>query len=248
MIDGYKQMMNFERFRRIVWMLTIGSVALVLMCWWNPVNATLYRLGLLAGIIGVWVGVMLLLWKSKSGRLVWTAASLLLLMPFVLPGRVIDQEELRATYLKRIQALEGTPYLWGGESSRGIDCSGLPRKALRDSLLVIGLRTGNGDACRKFLKQWWFDTSAKALGDGYREFTQNLNQSGEIQTMPYDELKPGDIAVTKSGVHTLVYVGEGLWIQADPGIGAVATLDGRTDRNTWFTQPVTMHRWSVLAQ
>jgi len=39
---------------------------------------------------------------------------------------------------------------------------------------------------------------------------------------------------------------EGKWIQADPGIGHVATLDGRTADNLWFQSPVTIHRWSFL--
>ncbi len=37
-------------------------------------------------------------------------------------------------------------------------------------------------------------------------------------------------------------------IYADPGIGAVATLDGRTDTNRWFASPVTTHRWSLLTR
>ncbi len=46
---------------------------------------------------------------------------------------------------------------------------------------------------------------------------------------------------TTNGVHVLAYLGNGKWIQADPGIGAVATLVGRTDDNGWFRAPVTVH-------
>lgn len=66
--------------------------------------------------------------------------------------------------------------------------------------------------------------------------------------MGYEDLVPGDLAVTTSGVHILAYAGEGKWIQADPGIGAVATLDGRTADNVWFRTPVTTHRWQLLTQ
>lgn len=157
-------------------------------------------------------------------------------------------EYLSYDEMKRLQALEGTVYIWGGESSQGIDCSGLPRKSYRDALFVYGVKHGNGAACRMFLEQWWYDTSALALGQGYRGFTVSLRQGGKIKEMSYDELKPGDLAVTDSGVHTLVYLGDGQWIQADPGIGHVATLDGREDPNAWFKQPVSMHRWRELAE
>ena len=66
--------------------------------------------------------------------------------------------------------------------------------------------------------------------------------------MSYDELKTGDLAITANGVHVVVYVGNGKWIQADPGIGLVATLDGRTDENSWFDSAVNIFRWKVLAE
>jgi|GEM_PF-5860345 hypothetical protein len=53
-----------------------------------------------------------------------------------------------------------------------------------------------GCMVRMFFEQWWFDTSALALGQEYRGFT----------------------------------------------------LDGRKDYNAWFLQPVSMYRWSVLAE
>lgn len=218
------------------------------MCWWNPVNATLYRLGLIGGFLGFGLGVLAGCWRWKWVRVVLLAVVVLAGLPFVLPGRAVDPHVLRADYLQRVRDLEGTTYYWGGESARGIDCSGLPRKALRDALLAYGLRHANGSACRMFLEQWWFDTSAEALGQGYRGFTQSLDQSGTIREMSYTQLEPGDLAVTESGVHTLVYLGDGIWIQADPGIGAVAALHGRNDRNGWFEQAVSLHRWSVLSE
>lgn len=236
------------RYRRLLFLFTLGALVAVLIYGWTPVNATLYRLGFIGGLLGFWLGSLCLSWPWKPVRYSLLMVALLILLPFVLPGREIDQAELRADYVQRMHHFEGTVYYWGGESTRGIDCSGLPRKALRDALLVYGLKHGNGRACRMFLEQWWFDTSAEALGQGYRGFTVSLNQTGVIKAMSYQSLEPGDVAVTVSGVHTLVYLGGELWIQAAPGIGSVVTLHGRNDSNGWFEQPVTMHRWSVLVK
>ena len=85
-------------------------------------------------------------------------------------------------------------------------------------------------------------------GGGDRGGGVSLGLTGMIRTMDYGPLLPGDLAVTVNGVHVLAYAGEGKWIQADPGIGAVATLEGRTADNAWFDMPVTVHRWRVLQE
>jgi hypothetical protein len=56
------------------------------------------------------------------------------------------------------------------------------------------------------------------------------------------------LAVTVSGVHILVYAGDERRIQADPKIGSVATLNGRSSDNDWFDTPVTTHRWQLFAE
>lgn len=150
-------------------------------------------------------------------------------------------------YLDRLVNFESTDYYWGGENARGIDCSGLPRRSLRDALFRYGFSSLNSRALRQGVKQWWYDASAKALSEGYRDYTIPLGLRGKIREISYDQLLPGDLAVTADGVHVLVYLGGNQWIQADPGIGKVATLDGRVDENSWFGVPVTMHRWKVLS-
>ena len=232
---------------RMMLVLLVGGLAGLIVIGLNPVNATMYRLGLIASMSGVWFGALVLFWRYKGCRIFFLSLPVLLALPFVLPARTMDQSELRGSYVKHMQDFEGTTYHWGGESARGIDCSGLPRRAYRDALLQYGFTHADGGAFRMWLEQWWFDTSAEALGQGYRGFTISLSHGGLIKKMSYDGLMPGDLAVTDSGVHTLVYIGNGQWIQADPGIGSVATLDGRKDDNPWFSQPVSMHRWAVLA-
>jgi len=234
--------------RRIIWLVIFGACGGVVMTLLNPVNATLYRIGFLVSVMTIWLGLFVVLWSRKGIRALLLILLAVVTIPFFLPNQQMDTGELRTEYLARLKSKKGTTYHWGGESARGIDCSGLPRRSFRDALLIQGLTHANGKAFRKYAEQWWYDTSAESLGLGYRGFTIDLYKSGKISTMSYDGLEPGDLAVTVSGVHVLVYLGGDLWIQADPGIGSVATLDGRKDKNPWFNQPITMHRWQDLAK
>lgn len=234
-----------DMWKRLVMILTLGTFVGIFLVPFNPVNSKILKLAFLGCMVGAWAGFMILAWKHKALRGVALMVPFLALVPFVLPSRDIDPEELRLDYVRRMNDFEGTKYFWGGESSRGIDCSGLPRRAWRDALMAYGIKHGNGRAFRAWVEQWWFDASAKALGEGYRNYTSPLGTSGTIEKMDYGSLVPGDLAVTADGVHILAYAGDGLWIQADPGIGAVAILNGRTDDNSWFSTPVTTHRWQV---
>ncbi len=118
--------------------------------------------------------------------------------------------------------------------------------AIADALLAYGIRHFNSGALRMFARHWWSDASAKALAQGHRNYTMPLEPHGTIQHMDDSGLLPGDLAVTSSGVHILAYLGDGQWIQADPGIGAVAILHGHSDSNRWFEVPVSTYRWPVL--
>lgn len=234
--------------RRLLLICTVGALAGIFVIPLNPVNSKILKLAFLGCLVGSWLGITMLTWNRKPLRVVALILPWLAAFPFLLPSGKIDEAELRESYVRRMAEFEGTKYFWGGESRRGIDCSGLPRRAFRDALLVYGVQHLNGRAFRTYLEQWWFDTSAKALGAGYRNFTVPIGTTGTIREMDYTGLVPGDLAVTTSGVHILAYAGNGKWIQADPSIGAVATLDGRTAANGWFRVPVTTHRWQLLAQ
>ena len=234
--------------RKLILICTLGSLAGICVIPLNPVNSKILKLAFLGCVVGAWAGLSILAWKRKPARAAALILPLLAVIPLILPGSDINTEELRQDYVRRISGFEGTKYHWGGESARGIDCSGLPRRALRDAMLSYGFRHFNGRAFRGYVEQWWFDASAKALGEGYRNYTIPIGTTGTIQDMDHDRLVSGDLAVTTSGIHILAYAGDGHWIQADPGIGAVKTLDGRTADNEWFRTPVTTHRWQVLTQ
>jgi len=232
--------------RRLILICTLGALAGIFVIPLNPVNSKILNLAFLGCVVGAWIGFTILAWKRKPLRVVTLILPVLAAIPFILPGGEVDGDELRQDYVRRMSEFEGTKYYWGGESSRGIDCSGLPRRTLRDALLAYGVKHFNGRAFRGFVEQWWFDASARALGEGYRDYTRQIGTAGIIRDMNYESLVPGDLAVTASGVHVLAYAGDGRWIQADPGVGSVATLDGRTDDNSWFRTPVTTHRWKLL--
>ena len=229
--------------RQFLLLITLGSIAAVVLIAWSPVNNTQFKLITLAFLGVAWVGMLFLFWKKRGLVLLFPVV---VTVPFFLPGRAIETAVLRRDYVERLGGFEGSTYSWGGESSVGIDCSGLMRRAYRDALLSYGIRRVNGVALRAWAEQWWFDASARALRDGYRGYTVPTKIEGKIREMDYGNLLLGDLAVTHGGAHILAYVGDDKWIQADPGISAVATLDGRTDKNVWFGIQVTIHRWCLL--
>ena len=233
--------------KRLALICTFGAIIGIFVTPLNPVNNLFFRLTILGCVMAAWIGLTILLWPQRGIRIGILLLPLIATIPFILPKEPIDTHELRRDYVRRMAGFEGTQYYWGGESRRGIDCSGLPRKAMRDALLRYGIRHFNGHAIRSFVEQWWFDASARALGDGYRDYTIPLGIKGTIREMDLKNLMEGDLAVTNDGLHILAYMGHGSWIQADPGIGAVISMNGVTDENIWFRTPVTTHRWQLLA-
>jgi hypothetical protein len=233
-------------FCRLLLILTVGSLVALIMLNLDPVSTKPLRLAILSAMLGIWLGPLLLLWKRKAVRLALLPIPLLVIIPFLLPAKPIDKEALRNDFIRRMVSYQGTKYHWGGESGRGIDCSGLPRKALRDALFANGMTHMDGGSLRLFLKQWWNDASAKALAEGYMDFTIPTGESGTIAKLDYGKLQPGDLVVTEDRRHILAYLGGEDWIQADPGARKVIIENGRTSQNGWFGVPVTTHRWSVL--
>lgn len=233
--------------KRMVFMgLLLLSPTMAGGLWFVVPSSGITRLAVLAAVGCAWLGMTLICWKNKVARTILLALPVLAGFGFLLPAKEVNRESLRDDYVKRMVAFEGTKYFWGGEGWRGIDCSGLPRRALRDALLAEGVRNLNGGALRSFAEQWWFDASALALMEGYRSYAKPLGVAGTIRTMDYGNLLPGDLAITATGNHVMIYLGGERWIQADPGEEKVLTEDARKSGSSWFDAKVAMFRWSVL--
>lgn len=222
-----------------------AAVAAVLI--WRPLHDGIMRYGLVVALLVGWIGLLVFAWSSKKGRIAAMALPLILALPFVLPARNLDQGKLRQDYLDGMRSYGGTTYLWGGESGRGIDCSGLPRRALRNALRNQAL-TGNGTAARLWMEHWWFDTSAKAMKEHYRDFTRSTGVSGRMTKLDLPKIEAGDLAVTDNGRHVMIYLGDQAWIQADPGAGKVIVATPGRDDNPWFDSQVSLHRWAELSE
>jgi cell wall-associated NlpC family hydrolase len=153
---------------------------------------------------------------------------------------------LRGRYVTALRRYEGTRYVWGGENRFGIDCSGLVRRGLIDANLHEGIATLNPGRIRAAARLWWYDCSARALRDGYRDWTRLLFTAPAINDIVPDRLSPGDIAVTANGVHVLVYLGENQWMQADPKPGKVVRQAVPVAEGGWFEVPVHVMRWQQI--
>lgn len=225
----------------------IGAIAATVVLTLHPVNGGIVRVAWLFSVVSVLVFPLVLWPRSRRVRtavVVCIATPLLLL---ALPGRRSSRASLRMSSVAVLRSFEGTRYVWGGEGRLGIDCSGLVRQALIRSSLKQGLSSFDGELLRLAASTWWFDSSARALRDGYRAQTIVILRATAANEIPPDRLLPGDFAVTSDGRHVLAYLGSGQWIEADPDLGRVVTAETPTT-NSWFTVPVHVMRWTALAE
>ena len=232
-----------RHFHRLL--IIAGITGLLALAVW-PYHDGKLRYGLPLALVMAWSAGLGFVWRRKFWRTILLILPVLAAVPFCLPEKPLDPEKLRGRYVAAMERMEGTCYLWGGESRRGIDCSGLPRRALRDALWETGMENGNGAAFREWARQWWFDTSAKAMAENHRGFTRPLGVSGKLRDLDFSNLSPGDLAVTADGRHVMVFLRGGNWIQADPRPFKVTIGDPAVEPNPWFDSLVRMHRWTIL--
>ena len=224
-----------------LWLLL---VALMLF----PIRTGATRLGLLLLVGGIWLGALRLAWPHKPLRFFGLALTVMAGAFFFLPGRAPDPEALRQADIQSLRGYEGTKYVWGGETHRGIDCSGLVRCGLIGADLRLGLRTLNPRLLRTGLSLWWHDGSASDFGQGYGGRMRPLFSARNLNRLDDTRLRPGDIAVTEGGEHTLAYIGDHAWIEADPSalVGNRVVSVTVPTHNAWFDLPMRLLRWRQL--
>jgi hypothetical protein len=235
---------DYWTFRRISTTLWLVGTAVLLAILYQPVSRGFFRLYIAIAIPVLWLGAGILAWRVRwLAYTIWATALFFGLM-LLLPGRNPDPDRLRTEYLKQLRDYEGIQYVWGGETRRGIDCSGLVRRALIDSYVHLGVTQTNPRALRTAIHLWWRDASAQALLDGYLNLTAPLADAASINEI-HTPLQPGDLAVTTNGIHVLAYLEDQQWIEADPDPMSVLIVQTPSD-NVWFNTPVTLVRWKSL--
>jgi hypothetical protein len=231
--------------RRIGIGLGLAVLVAAIVLAFSVVSTRLTRLALASAIAALVAGVLVLSWKRRWVFSLMTGLILAGLAFVLLPGRTAS-ENLRTQYIRALASYSGSPYVWGGESRRGIDCSGLPRRSLQDALVREGLLTLNPAMIRLALDLWWNDTTAQSIGDGYEGRTRMVTQCRTLNTLDHSLLQPGDMAVTTSGGHMLAYLGNNRWIEADPLDLRVLEFAIPEPKNAWFSSPMKIVRWRVF--
>lgn len=87
--------------------------------------------------------------------------------------------------MKSLKKYEGTKYLWGGETSLGIDCSGLVRRGLIDTYIRLGFLKFSPQYIRKGMYLWFNDLSAEAMGNEHNNLTFRILSDQTLNNTDY---------------------------------------------------------------
>lgn len=226
-------------------LLLIAAIIILIM---HPINRFSIKITTLGLFILLFISILALFWKKKIIRftVIGIVAASGIFLSVTGPG--VSKEIIRKEYISSLKKYEGVKYLWGGENSYGIDCSGLVRKGLIDTFFKLGFKEFSPQYIRQALYIWFYDSSAEALRDGYREYTVPIMKDITLNSLEHSKIVEGDIMVTENCVHTMVYIGNNFWIQADPGKGKVIIEMAPSKDNVWYDSKSRIVRWKALAE
>jgi hypothetical protein len=227
--------------------IELGLIPVFFILWYFPfIN---FPIRVATAIVGfaLLCSALFLGWKRTWARrfLLFVYVFLVVFIEFPLPHPV-DHESLRTAYCDALKSYTGRPYVWGGESYFGIDCSGLIRKSMEDALAWQGFTTFNPSWVRESFSLYWHDTTARVIGEGYGGRTRLIAQCNTLNTFDDSILQPGDMAVTTSGIHIMAYLGNHTWIAADPDPNKVVLFTVPEEKSSYFSTPMRLVRWKLL--
>lgn len=77
----------------------------------------------------------------------------------------------------------------------------------------------------------------------YEGYTRRGIKVTSINELDHTKITKGDMAVTIDGEQILAYLGNQIWIEADPGYLKVITVETPDPDNIWFRVPVYILHW-----
>lgn len=231
-----------HRLPRLRWWWLILDLILLAAVLEYPTRDT--ELRLITFVLGITTcGLLFVLLPKGWARGVLVLVGVLVLGFLFAPGRPVNAATLQQETVTSLLGYQGTPFVWGGESRFGVDCSGLVRMGRIWAELKLGTRTANPALVRHGLWLWWRDCSAAQLGTGSYHFTRLLRREQSINQGSDADLLPGDLGVLADGIHVVAYLGGHRWIEADPGLEKVVVVGIPDKTNAWFNQSVRLVRW-----
>lgn len=207
-----------------------------------PISTGLTRNATLLFLLLAWIFLIVLAYRKM-----WLRLSLLLLpigviLTIAVGGGAADSAMLRQEYVRCLREYNGAPYVFGGENILGIDCSGLIRKSMVNAYLSVAWRTHNPAAVRSAFDIWYNDCSTHTLRTGYGnrvEILADIPNDGQLGSVG---LQKGDLALLDKYHHVLAYLGDNVWIEADPTAGKVIL----SDISKRGISPCRIARWVAL--
>ena len=220
--------------------------ALVMIMIIFPVGLNFIRVGIISGLIILWISGLLIFWRNKFILSFFIATAVILGLVVFIPGTEGNIDGIRTAYVRTLLDYEGVGYGTGGENTIEIDSSGLVREGYIHANIGVGIKTLNPKLIRRAFFIWWNDCSVNALEKEYKQMTKLVKRFDSIGLLNYKMLNSGDLIIPEAGVKASVYIGNQMWIEADILKGRVLKKSTELKAKEWGNHPIKLLRWSNL--